>query len=78
MHLKHNQTISGSKPHKYHKDDGDAKSVYHRKGADTLKPQYQRGIGSYTCRTMSCVDGHKIQVIGWDDISWERPAEERI
>ena len=60
MQLKHDQTVSSSKPHKYHKDDGDAKSVYQRKGAATLKPQYQQcGIGAYTCRTMSNVDGHK-------------------
>mgnify|MGYP003703337995 FL=1 len=59
MQLNHDQIMSGSKPHKCQKDDEDAKSVFHRKGAATLKPTYQRGIGAYTCRTMSDVDGHK-------------------
>ena len=59
MQLNHDQIMSGSTPHKCQKDDGDAKSVYHRKGATTLNPTYQRGIGAYTCSTMSDVDGHK-------------------
>ena len=57
MQLKHDQTISSSKPHKYHKDDGDAKSVYHRKGADTIKPQYQQWNRRVHIQNYECVDG---------------------